>query len=171
MEKIGKALAYWLRHKPEAIDIKLDEEGWTDLDILAWKSGFSVNDIKEAVRTCPKQRYTIFEDRKIRANQGHSVELKMTFDEVEPPYFLYHGTVDKYLDSIFKEGLKPMQRHHVHLSDDVVTAKEVGNRRGLPKVLIIEANQMHEDGIKFYLSANGVYLVDNVEMKYIVGLV
>lgn len=169
MEKIGRALAYWLRHKPEAIDIKLDEEGWTDLDILASKSGFNVDDIRESVRVCNKQRYTI-KDGKIRANQGYSVALKMTFKEVEPPVVLFHGTVDKYLPSITAQGLKPMARHHVHLSDSLITAKQVGARRGEARILSIDAERMYQDGIKFYISENGVYLVDKVDVKYIVGL-
>ena len=121
MEKVGKALAYWLRHKPEDIGITLDEEGWTDLSILASKSGFGIDAIKEAVRTCPKQRYTI-KDGCIRANQGHSVDLRLTFAEIQPPSKLYHGTVDKFLEAIRQQGLKPMSRHHVHLSADMTTA-------------------------------------------------
>lgn len=170
MEKIGKALAYWLRHKPESINITLDDEGWTDLEVLASKSGFAVDDIKEAVRTCEKQRYTILNGM-IRANQGHSIDLKIAFEEVNPPHQLYHGTVDKFLESIKKDGLLPMQRHHVHLSDSISTAADVGRRRGSPSILIVDSKRMSEDGIKFYLSSNGVYLVDKVDAKYLTGLV
>ena len=169
MEKIGKALAYWLRHKPEAINITLDEEGWTDLDVLASKSGFAVKAIEDVVRTCTKQRYTI-KDGRIRANQGHSVTLKMTFKEVEPPVALFHGTVDRFLNQITREGLKPMARHHVHLSGELATARQVGNRRGDARILTINSQKMHQDGIKFYISENGVYLVDAVDPKYIIGV-
>lgn len=169
MEKVGKALAYWLRHRPEDIGIMLDEEGWTDLSILASKSGFGVDAIKEAVRTCPKQRYTI-KDGRIRANQGHSVALQMTFTEVIPPTHLYHGTVERFLEAIKQQGLKPMSRHHVHLSADAVTALQVGNRRGRAKILTIDAKRMYGDGHKFFISDNGVYLVDAVAPEYITAI-
>lgn len=170
MTSLSKLMSYWLRHNPDDIGITLDEEGWVDFDTFVGRAEISEETIRKVVEECDKQRFSI-KDGKIRANQGHSVSLEMTFDEINPPYFLYHGTVDKYLSSIFKDGLKPMKRHHVHLSKDVTVAKDVGGRRGKPKILIIDANQMHEDGVKFYLSENGVYLVDKVEMKYLVGLV
>lgn len=168
MKNISKSLSYWLRHRPDAIGIELDGEGWTDLVTLSEKSGFGIRQIGEVVRTCEKQRFSV-KDGKIRANQGHSVRLEIKFSEITPPEFLYHGTADRFVDSIKKEGLKPMNRHHVHLSKDVATAIQVGSRRGKAALLQIDAQRMHADGIKFYISENGVYLVDAVDPKYIVG--
>jgi len=171
-KEISKNLSYWLRHKPEKIGITLNEEGWTDVVELLEKAKvkveFTLEDLKEVVANCDKQRFSFSEDNsKIRANQGHSVKLKITFKEVVPPPVLYHGTVGQFMKSINKKGLIPGNRHHVHLSKDKETAEKVGSRRGAAIVLKINSFKMQEDGHKFYISENGVYLTDCVPPKYI----
>ncbi len=104
---------------------------------------------------------------RIRANQGHSVEVDLQLEEREPPEFLYHGTVERFLPSILEEGLIRGKRHHVHLSKDVETARKVGSRRGKPVILQVDAGRMHWDGYKFLLSANGVWLTDSVAPAYL----
>jgi putative RNA 2'-phosphotransferase len=170
--KISKAMSYWLRHKPEKIGIELDKEGWTDISILLDKAKseieFTIEELKEVVKNSDKQRFAISEDgAKIRANQGHSVEVKLTFKEITAPPVLYHGTVQEFIEPIEKKGLKPMKRHHVHLSKDQETAEKVGSRRGKAIILKIDATKMQDDGFKFYISENGVYLTDFVPPKYI----
>ena len=103
----------------------------------------------------------------IRANQGHSVEVDLQLEEREPPEFLYHGTVERFLPSILEEGLIRGKRHHVHLSKDFETARKVGSRRGKPVILQVDAGRMHWDGHKFLLSANGVWLTDSVAPAYL----
>ena len=103
----------------------------------------------------------------IRANQGHSVEVDLQLEEREPPDFLYHGTVERFLPSIMEEGLIRGKRHHVHLSKDVETARKVGSRRGKPVILTVDAGRMNRDGHKFLLSANGVWLTDSVPPGYL----
>ena len=171
-KKISKALSYWLRHKPEDIGIEIGEDGWVDIKTLMEKASnklvFDFNELKEVVKNNDKQRFSISEDLcNIRANQGHSVEVKIEYKEVTPPQILFHGAPVGVIDQIMKEGLSKMNRHHVHLSPDTETAAKVGSRRGKFEILQVEAMAMRADGYKIYISDNGVYLVDKVPVKYI----
>jgi putative RNA 2'-phosphotransferase len=171
--KISKFLSLVLRHKPEEIGIKLDNAGWisvADLLRACHAYGFSISqeELEEVVCTSDKQRFAFSADRmRIRANQGHSVEVELDYQALAPPEILYHGTARRFLDSIREQGLLKGQRHHVHLSSDEETAITVGARHGKAKVLIIEAMQMHKDGFVFYQSKNGVWLTDSVPTAYI----
>lgn len=124
--------------------------------------------LEDIVETDSKQRYSFNEDKTlIRANQGHSVLVDVNSEKMKPPKFLYHGTADRFLNSIMEEGLKPMNRLYVHLSTDIETAIRVGKRHGNPVVLKIHSNQMYEEGCIFYLSKNGVWLTRDVQIKYL----
>lgn len=171
-KKISKALSYWLRHRPEKIGIKLQKNGWVDVQELMEKAKsemeFTLEELKEVVKNNDKQRFSFSEDmQKIRANQGHSVDVKIEFKEIIAPPVLFHGTVGQFIDSIKKKGLIPGNRHHVHLSKDKETAEKVGARRGTPVILKIDAMKMQDEGFKFFISENGVYLTDFVPPKYI----
>ena len=85
----------------------------------------------------------------------------------QPPDVLYHGTVERFLASIMAEGLKKGKRHHVHLSEDVETARRVGARRGKPVILQVDAGKMHSRGFTFFVSANGVWLTDSVPAVFL----
>jgi putative RNA 2'-phosphotransferase len=124
--------------------------------------------LDDLVTSSDKQRFAFNEDRtRIRANQGHSVQVELDHKPATPPDVLYHGTPEKFVESILRDGLKKMQRHHVHLSPTRETASKVGERRGKPVILAIRAKQMHADGITFYLTPNNVWLVDEVPAKYL----
>lgn len=170
---ISKFLSKHLRHSPEDLGLVLEYGGWvkiTDLIEACQHYGFpvSLTELREVVENCPKQRFSFNEDvTKIRANQGHSTEVEMDFKQDVPPNKLYHGTVGKFMDNIMAEGLKKMKRHHVHLSKDVETATKVGSRRGKPVILEVDAAAMHAVGYKFFISANGVWLTDEVPAFYI----
>lgn len=172
-KSVSKFLSLILRHQPEVIGITLDENGWTDVDELIAKMNtkghrISFDELEEVVETNDKQRFAFSDDyNKIRASQGHSVNISLGLDPQEPPAYLYHGTVSKFLDSIRKEGLQRMSRQHLHLSRDRETAVKVGSRRGIPVILNINSGDMHRDGFLFYLSDNGVWLTDHVPAKYI----
>lgn len=172
--KISKFLSLVLRHKPETIDLKLDENGWADTYSLIkglTDAKFSINleILKAIVKSSDKQRFKFNDDyTKIRANQGHSLNVDLKLEQKEPPEILFHGTALKNINSIKQNGLLKQNRHHVHLSSDTETAKKVGMRYGNPIVLKIEAGKMNEDGIAFYLSENGVWLTENVDNKYII---
>ena len=175
--KISKFLSLVLRHKPETIDLHLDENGWAETHLLLERlnaKGYSLNRdiLKTIVETNDKKRFIFSPDfSKIRANQGHSLKVNLELTEKTPPDILYHGTADKNLNSIMEKGLIKGQRHHVHLSEDKITAFKVGQRYGKPVILSIDAAAMHERGIKFYRSENGVWLVEMVAVNEIKPLV
>lgn len=126
-----------------------------------------MKELEEIVRTDNKQRYSFNEDKTlIRANQGHSIPVDVELEEKEPPIVLYHGTGEKYVESIDRRGLIPKSRLYVHLSSNIVTAVNVGKRHGTPVVYEIDAGQMYKDGYKFYESANKVWLTKEVPIKY-----
>lgn len=162
-----------LRHKPEVIGISLDEHGWANVEELiagiAKNNEFNMDILEEIVRTDNKQRYSFNEDKTlIRANQGHSIPVDVELEEKEPPKVLWHGTGEKYVSSIDTQGLIPKSRLYVHLSKDEATAVKVGTRHGKPVLYQVNTKQMYEEGYKFYLSVNGVWLTKEVPAKYLV---
>lgn len=172
IQETSKFISLILRHKPETIGITLDEHGWANVDELI--EGISKTHeinreiLEEIVRTDNKQRYSFNEDKTlIRANQGHSIPVDVELEEVEPPKYLYHGTGEKYRESIDAEGLKSKSRLYVHLSEDIETATKVGSRHGKPVVYRVFAGWMHKNGFRFYRSVNGVWLTKDVPTKYI----
>ncbi len=173
LDKLSVFISLVLRHQPDAAGIKLDEHGWANVDELIEgikNTGrqIDMDVLEEIVRTDNKQRYSFNEDKTlIRANQGHSIPVDVEFEEQQPPQYLYHGTADRFMGSIMAYGLKPMSRLYVHLSKDEETAVKVGKRHGKPVVLKIKAEEMWKDGIRFYLSQNGVWLTKYVDKKYI----
>ncbi len=172
-KKISKFLSLVLRHHPDLIGINLDEQGWTDVEVLlanANRQGtsFSEAELKKVVAQSDKQRFALSEDGlRIRANQGHSVSVDLGYTPETPPDVLYHGTIVAFLPAIGKEGLLKGKRHHVHLSPDEATALKVGARRGRPVILKIDAAKMILAGIEFYQSTNGVWLTDHVPAEYL----
>lgn len=174
LKKIGVFISLILRHKPEVIGITLDKHGWAKVDELinginaSGKYSIDMLLLEEIVRTDNKQRYSFNEDKtKIRANQGHSINVDVELKEAVPPEILYHGTGEKYVDSINTEGLKPKSRLYVHLSNDIDTAVKVGRRHGKPVVYSVSAGKMQRNGYKFYLSENGVWLTKVVPFEFI----
>ena len=173
LKTISKFMSLVLRHKPEAIGLQLDSNGWADVAELIAKSNaknlnITLDMLKLVVETNEKKRFAFNDDKtKIRANQGHSVVVDVELKLTTPPDVLYHGTALKNREEILSKGLNKMSRLHVHLSQDIETAKKVGGRHGKPMVLVVDAKQMHADGNKFYLSENGVWLVQYVPTRYI----
>lgn len=170
--RISKFLSLVLRHKPETIGLSLDDAGWAEIADLIDKTprdlALDRALIEEIVATNDKKRFAISEDGlRIRASQGHSVEVDLSLSPSAPPDILYHGTAERFLSSIRTVGLKPGKRQHVHLSADVVTAKAVGGRHGKPVILRIRSGLMHTAGHVFYLSDNDVWLVDDVPADYL----
>lgn len=172
-ENISKFLSLILRHKPDTVGLKLDENGWTDvvnlIEACARQGrGFTLEELLEVVETNDKKRFVFDETgERIRASQGHSIVVDVGFDKQVPPATLYHGTAERNLAPIMATGLQKMKRHHVHLSADTGTAKNVGIRYGKPVVLKVDTVGMIEEGFEFYISANGVWLVDTVPVKFL----
>lgn len=171
--EFSKLLSYILRHHPESIGLTLDTNGWANKDELLSKlvgagHNFTAELLDQVVAQNSKQRFAFSDNKeRIRASQGHSLQVDLGLTEKHPPDTLFHGTAIQFLDTIQSEGLKPGQRHDVHLSADVETAQNVGKRRGSSVVLVVDAKQMHMDGHKFYQSDNGVWLTKYVLAKYL----
>ncbi|CAA9196393.1 RNA 2'-phosphotransferase [Flavobacterium collinsii] len=174
-KSVSKFLSLVLRHSPETIGLRLDENGWTDVEELILKCNnrgsqnqMTAELLDYVVENNDKKRFAFNEDKtKIRASQGHSISVELNLDETEPSEFLYHGTIGKFMESIKREGLQKMSRQHVHLSKDKETAIKVGSRRGVPEILTVRSGAMYRDGFKFYLSENNVWLTAEVPAKYI----
>jgi putative RNA 2'-phosphotransferase len=166
MIRLSKRMSKALRHDPRRLGLTLDPAGWVDLDEFVAALGVPLARVLEVVARNDKQRFAI-EDGRIRANQGHTVEVSLDLPVAEPPAELYHGTVGVALPDIFRDGLRPMRRHDVHLSATVETAVRVGSRRGKPVVLVVDAAAMAADGHEFRVSANGVWLVTAVPPNYL----
>ena len=173
LTNLSRYLSLILRHKPEVIGISLDEHGWANVDELitgiAKNNEFDRETLEKIVRTDSKQRYSFNEDGTlIRANQGHSIPVDVELEEAVPPEILWHGTAEKYVESIEEQGLIPKSRLYVHLSKDMETAVSVGKRHGKPVVYQVKAGEMYRDGYEFYLSKNGVWLTKQVPVEYLI---
>jgi putative RNA 2'-phosphotransferase len=171
--RLSKSLSYWLRHRPDAAGLVLDNQGWADVGaVLASlsRSGAPValDRLRSMIDGNDKQRFELSPDgERIRARQGHSVPVALGWPSLLPPELLYHGTVKRSLDLILEQELRPMQRHHVHLSPDVDTARRVGSRRGVPVILAVKARELGATGTPFFLTANDVWLTEAVPPRFL----
>ena len=171
--KISKYISCILRHRPELIGIELEKDGaWADveqlIDGVSKRYPIDRKILEEIVRLDEKQRYSFNADKtKIRANQGHSVDVHIAFQELPPPEILYHGTSTQNISSILQTGINKGKRLYVHLSQDIPTAEKVGARHGIPQILSVSAQKMYQDGYRFFLSDNHVWLTDFVPVEYI----
>lgn len=172
LTRTSRYIAYVLRHNPAAAGITLDEHGWADVEHLLIgvnkKRRLSIEDLRRIVAEDDKQRYTFDETGKyIRANQGHSIQVDVELEEKEPPEYLWHGTAERFAESIEREGILPQTRLYVHLSADLETAIKVGRRHGKPMIYRVAAGKMLQDGCCFFCSKNGVWLTERVSAVYI----
>ncbi len=173
LEHLSKFLSFVLRHDPASIDLSLDEAGWANIEQLLKSAGahgteISREDLFEIVETSDKQRFSLSADNcSIRANQGHSIKVSLGYEACLPPQFLLHGTAKRFCAAIMNEGLKKMDRHHVHLTESVQTAKAVGTRYGELRLLRVRSRDMYDRGYKFFLSDNNVWLTDHVPAEFL----
>ncbi len=143
---LSKEVSYALRHAPWEYELELDSEGWVSVE----------------------QLISSFRNGKIRAFYGHSIPMKISKEIGYPPKYLYHGTSINYLDDIKLNGLKPMSRQYVHLSEDVETATLVGNRKKGETILLkIDTELAQSKGIKFYIGNEKVWLSDYISPEFI----
>lgn len=173
---LSKFISLILRHKPEVVGIQLSNDGYANTEELIEainknsKYNITMQDLERIVRTDNKQRYSFTPDKtKIRANQGHSIKnIDIGLTEITPPNKLYHGTSINNWEKIQESGyILPMQRQYVHLSSDLITAKLVGKRHGKPVLLEIDCKELQNQGQKFYISENKVYLTDKIDIEYV----
>ena len=171
--RTSKFLSLILRHEPERVGLKLGEAGWVHVnDLLAavnqHGTTLTLEQLNHIVATCNKKRLAFSDDgQRIRASQGHSVEIDLQYPPQQPPEILYHGTATRFLHAIRQNGLQKMARHDVHLSAETKMTLQVGGRHGKPVLLKIRAGEMHRAGFVFRCSANNVWLVDHVPPLFI----
>ena len=171
--RTSKFLSLVLRHQPGAADVQLDDAGWISVEKLLAGCArvmrpISLAELEVVVATNSKKRFEFSGDGlHIRASQGHSVEVDLQYSPQEPPEVLYHGTATRFLEGIRAAGLQKMTRHHVHLSPETQMTLAVGARHGKPVLLTVLAGGMHRQGFTFYLSTNGVWLVEQVPVEFI----
>jgi putative RNA 2'-phosphotransferase len=171
--RLSKFLSKHLRHAPEEIGLHLEAGGWVAVaNLLAACAahGYPLtrDELEDIVEDNDKQRFAFDESgQRIRAQQGHSVEVDLQLAPAEPPAVLYHGTAPAALPAIRAAGLQKMSRHHVHLTTDEATARRVGQRRGRPVLLAVDAAGLHAAGGVFYRSGNGVWLTEAVPPQYV----
>jgi putative RNA 2'-phosphotransferase len=172
-KQASKFLSLVLRHAPDRIGLVLDAQGWADVDALIAKAraaGVALDraTLLDIVATSDKQRFTLSPDgARIRAAQGHSVEIDLDLSPAVPPAVLFHGTARTNVDAILDEGLKPGRRRHVHLSPDIETARRVGMRHGSPVIFEVATARMHAEAQVFWQADNGVWLTDHVAPSYL----
>ena len=172
--QLSKFMSLVLRHKPDAIGLALDSQGWANIEELIDKANvagtkFGRAELLHVVETSDKKRFSLSADGlRIRAAQGHSVSVELGLSPKEPPPVLYHGTATRFVEAIIEQGLRPQARQQVHLSLDEETARRVGERHGKPHIFKIDALAMHASGLKFYLADNGVWLTDRVPSEFLV---
>ncbi|MEW5852504.1 MAG: RNA 2'-phosphotransferase [Myxococcota bacterium] len=171
--RLSKFMSLVLRHQPEVIGVTLDAAGWVAVDELVAAmvrhgTATTAEQIRGVVALNDKQRFALSPDGlRIRASQGHSVQVELAYAPQAPPDVLFHGTPKQVVPLILQEGLRKMKRHHVHLSPDRETAMKVGGRRGKPVILVVDSARMARDGHTFFRSANGVWLTEHVAPRYL----
>ncbi len=171
--KYSKYLSYLLRHRPEVANLNMDKQGWVSVAEIMHAmqkkaSHFTFQTLEEVVRTNNKKRFAFNADKtKIRAHQGHSINIDLALPECCPPDILFHGTAVHSLPSIKKQGLKPQKRDHVHLSPDKETAYNVGIRHGQAVILLVDSQALYAAGHKFYHTENNVWLTAHIPPEYI----
>lgn len=173
LKSASKFLSLLLRHQPEKLALNMDDEGWVEIGELVANSAsnnvsFTEQMIREIVATSDKQRFAIDRSgKRVRANQGHSIDVNLNLEVVDPPLVLYHGTADRNVESILHDGLIKQSRQHVHLSATIETAKNVGQRHGRPVIFSVDCERMKTGGFAFFKSKNGVWLVDHVPSEFL----
>lgn len=171
--RASKFLSLVLRHQPKTAYLTLDSAGWTDVEDLLRgcakaRHPLTRKQLQHIVETNAKKRFEFSADgTRIRASQGHSIQVDLAYESQVPPELLYHGTATRFLDSIRAQGLLKKERHHVHLSAETRITMEVGARHGKPALLTIRAAAMSTAGHTFYRSTNGVWLVEHVPVEFI----
>ncbi len=176
--RLSRVVSHALRHEPWLYELELDAEGWAPVESLLaalrqerpeW-SRLTPADLATMIEQASKRRYEL-QGNRVRAFYGHSLPGRLHRTPSAPPDVLYHGTSPLDLPAILSQGLCPMARQYVHLSRDLDTAREVGRRKALnPVLLTIDARRADEQGVRFYLGNEKVWLADSVPPEFLAPL-
>lgn len=166
---ISKQLSYLLRHGAAKAGLKMERDGFVKVEDILRQVKVSFVRLQQIVKTNDKQRFQMLQKNNIwyiRANQGHSINTVVAEEllhEVTNPADIplcIHGTYQKNLPSIMKNGLSRMSRNHIHFARGMFGDKNVtsGMRKDCDAFLSINVEKCMKDGFKFYISNNGVIL-------------
>ncbi|MGG1619419.1 RNA 2'-phosphotransferase [Paenibacillus sp. NRS-1781] len=173
-KELSKEVSYILRHAPWEYELEIVEQGWVSVSELIeslskqaiWHD-ICENDLKQMIDLSEKKRHEM-SNGMIRAMYGHSLSKKIVKEPCKPPKYLFHGTSNALLNEIKKQGLLPMGRQYVHLSDDINTAMVVGKRKSThPKILKVYADKAWNEGLTFYHGNDKVWLSNAIPSQYI----
>lgn len=173
MSRVPRMIVRALRHEPGLLGLTLSPGGWAPVaDLLRGLAAAgrrtSRDELLAIVAADAKGRFTLSMDgQRIRAAQGHSVSVDLHLDPVTPPDRLLHGTASRHLAGIFRDGLLPGRRQHVHLSETEEVARRVGARHGSPVLLEVDTGALHALGHRFWCADNGVWLTGPVPVTHL----
>lgn len=181
--KTSRLLSYYLRHAAAERNIPISSEGYVLVDALLAQPDFKAGHvdlalIQQAVANNSKQRFQMKKDSKgdiyIRATQGHSIASVRSEDLLTPitmedlPRYpvVVHGTFRRFWENNIKEnGLSRMGRNHVHFATGYPNDGQVisGMRQACDVYIELDLVNALSDGMKVYVSANGVILTDGFD--------
>jgi putative RNA 2'-phosphotransferase len=168
---LSKFMILVLRHKPFNFGLTPDQYGFVSMEDLLCVlrnryQDVQCSDIETVVANCPKNRFET-KGQNIRARYGHSIDVKLDKEPMQPPEFLFFSTISSREEDIFREGIKPMSRKYVHLSINKHEAWEVGRRKTKnPIVLNVKAREAFQKGVKFY-DMGGVVLTQIIPSEFV----
>lgn len=175
MDRITRIIAGCLRHFPQRYGLRLDSRGWVDVSHLVGGIQKKVPrlrflrpyHIEAIVQTDEKGRYEINHGR-IRATYGHTLNVILDHPTTDIPPKLYYPVPKSKLDDILSEGVKPVRRAKVHLSDTLESCISAGvSIKEDIEVLEVDAESMQKDGRTIMHAGKVVYLTDEVPPEYL----
>ena len=184
MKRLSKFMSLILRHKATEFGLNINSQGLVNvvefLEFVNKQKGLesvTMKDIHQVVINCNKQRFKLTEiddQLYISANQGHSIgfvtaDRKEVIDPSEIPICI-HGTNKAAISLIMQSGgLSRMDRNDIHMASALPESGDVisGMRKSSNVVVWIDVDKAMAQGIKFFISNNGVILSPGNEYGYI----
>lgn len=173
---LSRYLSWLLRHGARETGLAMDAAGWVAVEDVLRLLKLEPAALRQVVAQDEKSRLQ-WEGDRLRACQGHSLAgtpvtaeaLEQSWQKYEGPGPLWHGTSLDALPEIARDGLRPMERTHVHLA--AATDSKVGKRARVDVLLRVELTRLAAHGLRVFASPNGVLLVRWVPAEAIVEVV
>ena len=173
-ERLSRLLTAALRHKPQDFNLRLQEDGFVDLEEVASQRAFRKHGASPrmlaAVSTQLSKKRFVFKlaGRQVfvAASHGHSKGILRSLAIFEQltvttaPSLAFHATQFRKWAGISANGLRSMDREHVHLA--LQADQESGLRQDQDLLLVVRARAMVAAGITLLRSATDVLLTPGV---------
>ncbi len=175
VETLGRTMAGVLRHFPERYGLEMDAHGWVDVrdfitavQIRNKRFKFlRAHHVIGLIETDPKGRYQ-FEDGKIRATYGHSLDIDLDLPTEGIPDVLYYPTKEEECHLLLEAGLRPSDRKMVHLSATYEAAMEAGRvRTQNPIILEVDVKAAREAGNVVMKAGKTVYTTKEIPGEFL----